>query len=648
MAGLQLACQVGCESGAAFKPMQRLKRAQACASIGGNVCHAHFLPGACTLGTLCHVVSQAQFPRTEEQQAPGQTGTRGAVAGGAGLALLIGQHVGAFARYLALYLRQLVKDQQRIAVLRRDGLQRVIRGAPALHVAGPAVHAGSHAQGRGLAAGTVAPQVKAPALHARRAQQRPGKGAGHGKHQAAVARAQRPHTLTPRGCIALGAKGVLHGRIALEHDALCLVSDGFMGQHEGGAVPAYAVCAGGELVRAPGLYVFGQPVAGRWRSGNAQAHVQQRGAVFAAVAAEHAGRHGPLLGPAQGVGKVQQVAPAVALGIAGQCLHIQAAAQPQRRQGFAVAAKAAEEHPFIGHAESVVHSCASIWRFIGPGRATGGALARLLGCGWGLGLVGIDSGLHGLRNSLQALRLVLVIEVEVLRLATGRGTRGEHRHPAHGLRRSKGFFSTGVAACAGLGGAVIIASQHDQGAGVALAQGLGNVRQVARIKRHGCRVPRGLVHAGAGGVPLAHHQHSSASRITAPVPQARLAPTLEKLLFRASLGALGLYGLQVPQHAVCIAQGHHQAARRHAAHTVGAHALAGQVGHLQWVCHGLAGIPLGLGLRGCASLCSLPGLFLGLLALLALECLRCQGCGVWCCRGLAALGQHKAVLLCQV
>ena len=182
------------------------------------------------------------------------------------------------------------------------GLQGVVGGAPALHVAGAAVHAGGHAQRGRLAAAGVAPQVKAPALQAGRAQQRPGEGAGHGEHEAAIARAQAANALSPGGGILAHAKGVLHLAVALEHDALGIVANGFVGQHVGGAalggMPAGAVGATGELFGVAGLDVFGQAVAARGRGGDAQAQVQQRGAVFAAVAREHARGHGPLLGAA--------------------------------------------------------------------------------------------------------------------------------------------------------------------------------------------------------------------------------------------------------------------------------------------------------------------------------------------------------------
>ena len=122
MAHLRLSGQVTGEGSTTRKAVQAFKGTQARARIGGNVGHTHLLPGACALHALGHVVGQAQLTRRQEQQAPGQAGTGCAVTGSAGLALLIGQHVGALPRHLALYLRQLVQNQERIAVLRGDGL----------------------------------------------------------------------------------------------------------------------------------------------------------------------------------------------------------------------------------------------------------------------------------------------------------------------------------------------------------------------------------------------------------------------------------------------------------------------------------------------------------------------------------------------
>ena len=178
--------------------------------------------------------------------------------------------------------------------------------------------------------------MKAPALHARRAQQRPSKGAGHGKHQAGITHAQSPNAVAPIGGISLDAKGVFHLALRLEHDALGIIANGFMGQHKGHTMPADAVGAACKLAGLARLDVLGQQVAGAGRWGNAQPHIEQRGAVFAPIARQHAGGHGPLLGLAQRVGKRQQIAPACAVLVTGQGLHVQAATHPHGRLGLAL------------------------------------------------------------------------------------------------------------------------------------------------------------------------------------------------------------------------------------------------------------------------------------------------------------------------
>ena len=178
-----------------------------------------------------------------------------------------------------------------------------------------------------------------------------------------------------------------------------------------------------------------------------------------------------------------------------------------------------------------------------------------------------------------------------------------------------------------------------------LAQGLGNVRQVARIKGHSHRAAGGLVHAGSGGVTLGNQQHASPGRITAPVPQPRLAPALQKQFVGAFGRALGGNALQVQQITRRIAQGHQQAAIGGKAQAMGLHALAGQVG-------------AGTGVAGCIPLrhrvkrCSRVGrVLVGLVGLLALGFFTgaaCQLFGAGCGRGFAGLGQHKAVFFGQV
>ena len=147
------------------------------------------------------------------------------------------------------------------------------------------------------------------------------------------------------------------------------------------------------------------------------------------------------------------------------------------------------------------------------------------------------------------------------------------------------------------------------------------------------------------GVALGHQQHQSPRRITAPVPQPRLAPALQKQLVGAIGWALGGYALQVPQLARCIAHRHQQAAIRGKAHAVGVHALAGQI---RAVALGAGCIPLAHRVSRCSSV---RGLLLGLLGPLALCLLALtlgQHFGARRLGRFGGFGQHKAVFFGQV
>ena len=297
-------------------------------------------------------------------------------------------------------------------------------------------------------------------------------------------------------------------------------------------------------------------------------------------------------------------------------------------------------HARIVHRERIKGAalCGGIGRGLmvgrgGTGRALQGLrLPRLVGCN---GLA------HQCPHSIQPLGLVHVVEIAA---AVGQAL-GEHSQATHGTGGSLGLHAPGVGARAGFCVAVVVTAHHQQRGAVLLAQGLGYVGQVASIKGHGHRVARGFMQACGCGVALGHQQHQSPRRITAPVPQARLAPALQKQLVGAIGWALGGYALQVPQLARCIAHRHQQAAVRGKAHTVGVHALAGQI---RAVARGAGCLPLTHRISRCSSV---RGLLLGLLGPLAL-CLLALTLGQhFGARGLGrfgGLGQHKAVLFGQV
>ena len=96
--------------------------------------------------------------------------------------------------------------------------------------------------------------MKPAGLHASRAQQRPGKGTGHGKHHAAIANTQNAHAVAPLFGRALGFEGVFNRGITLKNNAFGFAAcDGFAWQHKGAAVPADTVSAACEFIRRTAL-----------------------------------------------------------------------------------------------------------------------------------------------------------------------------------------------------------------------------------------------------------------------------------------------------------------------------------------------------------------------------------------------------------
>lgn len=192
---------------------------------------------------------------------------------------------------------------------------------------------------------------------------------------------------------------------------------------------------------------------------------------------------------------------------------------------------------------------------------------------------------------------------------------------------------------------VVVAAQHQQRSRELLAQGTGNVHQVAIVKSHSHRVPGGCAQAGSGGVARGNQQHTSTGWITAPVPQARLAPALQKQFVCAIGRAHRGNALHVPQLAARITHRHQNKATRSKAHAIGLHALAQQIPAFAR----LAGtVPQRRRFNGCAGMGSvLPGL-LSLLACYPLTFTLRQHGGIrWRCR-LIGRRQHKAALLGQV
>jgi len=66
------------------------------------------------------VIGKPDFASAQKQQAPAQARACASVARGAGLALLVCQHIGRLSRLSRVNLGQFVKNQQRIAMLRSD------------------------------------------------------------------------------------------------------------------------------------------------------------------------------------------------------------------------------------------------------------------------------------------------------------------------------------------------------------------------------------------------------------------------------------------------------------------------------------------------------------------------------------------------
>ena len=139
-------------------------------------------------------------------------------------------------------------------------------------------------------------------------------------------------------------------------------------------------------------------------------------------------------------------------------------------------------------------------------------------------LVRIDRGLDCGPHRVKVMCLVLVIKVAATIWQVFR----EYRNAPHGSRRHRGFVAARIVAGACVRVAVIVTANQNQGLRVLAAQCLCHVCQVARVKGNSHRAARCLVNACARGITFTDQQHSSANRIAAPVPKARLAPAFQK------------------------------------------------------------------------------------------------------------------------
>ena len=283
---------------------------------------------------------------------------------------------------------------------------------------------------------------------------------------------------------------------------------------------------------------------------------------------------------------------------------------------------------------------------------TAGALATLAHLGsfrrlWGglCGLVLVYGGLHNRTHRIQPRSAAQVL-VQVVKVAATFGqVFRKHRQATHHTCRRCGFVAAGVVATVCQGLRIIIATHHQQGRWVLIAQGLGHVAQVASIKSHRHRVPRGFVQARRCGVALCNQHHRRARRIvcngTAQVPKIALAPTLHKKFVRAAIWLGRRYALHIPQRPCGITHRHIQPAASPKAHTIGLHALAREV---RAFTRGAGTVPQLCGFkrsRGVGRV--LLGLLCRLLGLALCRKLSDYG-GVWWGPCMVALGQHKAPL----
>ena len=205
-----------------------------------------------------------------------------------------------------------------------------------------------------------------------------------------------------------------------------------------------------------------------------------------------------MLGDAQRVGKRQQVAPSSAILVARHRINIQRAAQPQRARGVALFIAAMPPHARIVHGEGVFPA-GRLFRLLGsalalaatPTTATiaatvtstttasstrgrglfclGAGGAGFAPCIHGRGCSGRSSKsghnrrLHTRLHRLQARRLVQIVKVFTVTGWQPLGPAREHGQPLHSLGSGFGLFAAGVAACAGLRGAVIVPTHGQQG-----------------------------------------------------------------------------------------------------------------------------------------------------------------------------------------
>ncbi|VBG90930.1 Uncharacterised protein [Burkholderia pseudomallei] len=317
------------------------------AHLGWDRGQAHFDTAFHGLVALGHQRRHALFAVRQKQQPPREHRFGRAATRRAGLARLVREHVNHIADQARLDLPDFIEDQQRVAMLRGHGFERVVGRLPAPHVVRRAEHGRGDDAARRLALGRRAEQVEAARLKPGEVQQRTSEGGSDAEQQPAIADAVGRDLALPVVQRAALLELALDRRIGLIDQRLFAGADDAIGQHERAVMPADARHAAHALVRLRHLDIVRDLRAGDLRHAELHAHVEQHAAQLRAVASKQAGRHRPPFQDAVAVSEFEQVAPLAVHLVSRLRDHVDPRADPMRRQRIALIVEAVKPHALV-------------------------------------------------------------------------------------------------------------------------------------------------------------------------------------------------------------------------------------------------------------------------------------------------------------
>ncbi|VBJ08742.1 Uncharacterised protein [Burkholderia pseudomallei] len=474
------------------------------ADLGRDRGQAHLDTAFHGLVALGHQRGHALFAVRQEQQTPRENRLCRAATRRASLARLVRKHVDHIADQARLDLPDFIEDQQRVAMLRGDGFERVVGCLPAPHVVRRAEHGRGDDAARRLAFRRRAEQVKAARLEPGEVQQRTSEGGCDAEQQPAIADAVGRNLALPVLQRAALLELALDRRVGLIDQRLFAGADDAIGQHERAVMPADARHAAYALVRLRHLHVVRDLGAGDLRHAELHAHIEQHAPQLRAVAGKEAGRHRPPFQDAVTVREFEQVAPLAVHLVSRLRDHFDTRADPMRRQRIALIVEAMKPHSLVVDDEPRL-AVLRAGRFRTLGGLRGGQCC--------LGLAGIcragrrERSPHGGGHRIRADVRSQVVEVGPGRWAV-RTKVGHGDDAGDCLGRRAGLRHARIA----LRRVIVIGAHDDAGVRILAAQRCRDRVQVACVERDGGRIARRGRERRARGVTFANQQRGRHGR----------------------------------------------------------------------------------------------------------------------------------------